>query len=339
MLVRPISEIKQYVKLNYTFNHGDLDPTLQRAENKFMVKYLGREQYDILVEANNTDALTEDQEKLLHYASGALYNYAILLALPGLNVQISGMGITQQHTDKSKPAFQHAVRALEESLKDAAYDWLESMLDYLEENEDDFPYWVDSDAYTRNKESFINTAARFNECYNIQYKIQTFHAIKPIIYDMECFTILPIIGQTFFDELKTEILEKNISAVNKPVINFIQKALANYTIANAIRANWVSIKDSSVTYNELVETNDNPEAVRIASAEQLKVKIEHAESMGSMYISKLLDHLTLNIDSYPSYKAFTEESEEEDSCCSSSEEAYNPRSNNCDKKGGAVYVG
>ncbi len=338
MLIRDLSEIKDYVHINYATNPKDLKPGILRAEQKFIVPYLGKDQYKVIEAANNSNVLTTAQTDLLHYVSGALFNYAVLLSIPGQNVQINSSGVTQQHTEHSKPAFAHAIAALKASLIDAAFEWLESMLQFLEDNENDYPIWRNSSAYTKNKESFINTGARFNELYTIQCKIQTFHAIKTNMADMECFAILPTIGQAYFDELKTQIQAKSITSNNKIALNYIQHALANFTIANAVRSNRVSIVGNSVVYTEIIESNDSGNTIKAGLDQMIEQKYRHAKEMGERYLDKLRDHLRNNISDYPTYAAFIEESEEEDPCCSNSNEEYNPSQKNCNGNDSAVYV-
>lgn len=338
-LIRPISEIKEFVVVNAELNIKALTPSIYRAERKIIIPWLGKDQYQLIVNGYNASALTTNQQELMKYISGALYNYAVLLSLPSNNVQISSAGIQQIHTEHSKPAFPHAVADLKNELRNAAYEWLEDMLKYLEEEENNFPVWRNSDAYTKNKSLFINTAERFDECYSIQCKRQTFHKLMPIIREMEEFSILPTIGKDYYNELKTEILQKNISSQNIKVIDYLQKALANFTIANALRAYRVSFGNQGIVYAEMLESSDNGSAIKAATTEMIMSKANHAEEMGNRNLDALRDFLQSDLDSYPSYKLFYEaEQQENESCNIESLESYNPRSNNSTGSNNSVYV-
>jgi len=163
-------------------------------------------------------------EELLPYCQLALANFGYWLAIDKLNVNVGNAGITVASTASLVPASKERIDRLRESVKQSGYDALEEIIKFLEKNIDNYPEWKDSDAYSYNKQFFINNADEFYKTIHKQITRLQFLAIKEFIALAE-IEIKGVVCVDLFTELKTQILSGEISDPNKVLLENIQPAV------------------------------------------------------------------------------------------------------------------
>jgi hypothetical protein len=188
-------------------------------------------------------------------------------------------------------------------FKADGFNGLDSVLEYLENNIELFPLFAESENYTVFKESFINTTAEFEEGYKIGGSRLVFLKLKPFIKQAEDFHIIPLIGRAYFDELKEQILNKDIDEANDIPIDYIRKAVANFAIYRGIHQLGMTITDNGVFYSSDTGDQFDYQNEKPMKPDEIMKLYQEARDTGNGYLALLKDHLHNNIDDYSTYAA------------------------------------
>lgn len=257
MIVRDITTVKKYLGINTAFKIEDIDPYLNRAERKFLIKLIGQAQYDIFNAV--TQPTTGNTFKALELAQEAISNLSYYLGLPVLSVQVSSAGIFVPESDNTKPISDKQFKELQRSFKSAGHEAIDELLDFMETNKDDFSSWTADDSYTEFKELLVYNTTTFQKEYNINNSRLTFLALVPNIKIVEDQYISGPVQSSLLKALKdpqTEQLRKDVKAL-------LKKSIVAYTIHKTMD-NGMFIVDASgihlrfdVLPYEKVSTNIN----------------------------------------------------------------------------------
>jgi len=240
-LVTTKEEIIKYFTVDSSFDFDTVFPYIELAEDD-VKRMLGDAQYEELNdyyigEGNQPEEGIPELDDLLPYAQRAVVYFAFLKGLDKFNVSIVNNGISIIHNTQLAPASKVRVEKLRISISDGGYDALEYMLEFLEENVDDYPLWETSDAYVYQYEYLISSARKFDELYKINRSRLTFLDWRPTMADVELLQMDPAVSGDFMQELKTQIKAGNVSENNLKVLTHLQKALAYLTAADMQKPN------------------------------------------------------------------------------------------------------
>lgn len=301
-LFNDIDDFKKYVAVTSNVEMESLAPSISYAIDRYILPALGEAQLNTLETAFNSNTGLAPLTYLLDKVQAALANFAIYEYLPMAEVQITESGVTRTEGTTTKTAYQNQVKTLRQTTLEKAYNYIEALYEFLEFNETSFPQWVSSEAYTKNKKLFINTARDFEKHYPITRGRETFRTLIPAMDDVENFYILPVLGQLFFDYLKGKIATKTTFPFKeKLALNLIQKATANFTIVEASQQGWVKFVSSGVV-SQQQNTSSFEMEERSANNEQFSIKIRKANEIGLKYMDQLKKYLASEIDDFPIYR-------------------------------------
>jgi len=302
-LFTDISEFKEQVSVTKAMEIDSLAPKISHALRKYLQPWLGPVLTTSIVAAH-AGVPTAQEQALIDEIQPSLANFAWGEYIPLASVSIDDSGISRKENDNYKSAFSGQIEDLKTDAFQTGYDNLEYLLEFLEDNEVDYPTWVNNNpGYTKNKELFINTAAEFELHYPIHQGRQTFHALRTTIIDVECLYILACIGRDFFDHLKAKILAKQaFTTAELEAVNLIRKAIAQFTIHDVSVQSWVKFNSQGVMYVERKGSESEVKEKKTAKDNQISVKIRHALERGNQWIDKLKELLNNNLDDYPTYR-------------------------------------
>lgn len=228
-LIKSIDDIKNFLSVDISMQTKTIEPYYKPAE-QHVIRLLGKEQYEELDDYYNfSDEAVEELDALLPYVQRPVVNFAYFLGLSMLNVSIGENGIAVISNSNLTPASKQRTDDLKADLEKAAYDALESLLEFLEQHTDDYPLWESSDAYTYQYEYLITSARRFDELLRINRSRLTFLNWRPTMADVETLQIHPLISKDYCDELKTQMKSDTVTEANLVVLPHLQKALAYLT--------------------------------------------------------------------------------------------------------------
>lgn len=313
ILILDMDTVRQYVPNNIASSLDVIRPHIHQAEIKYIKPLLGKELYETLLADVNeeTPDLTEEETALLPYVQAALAHYTYMLAIPHINVDVSDAGVRQYHDERYKPAFGRDVDALLEAVYRKAYEAADELLEFLEEHQDDYSSWVDSDAFTEAHKFFINTAKDFSALYNIRQSRRTFLLIQPVMNKVEQMIIEPEISTEYFEDLKEAIIAGDISADDQKILDMLRPAVANLTIARALAELQVEITDQGIiAYAYLGQGENAKQKTPISQnqftySEQIGRLRQSAETDGQAWLAKAKKYLDANASDtkYTVYKA------------------------------------
>jgi hypothetical protein len=264
-LLKTAEEIRAYMQVDGSFDPKSLIPYLHQASNEIK-RLLGKAQYDALeayYESNeNAD---EALDALLPHVQRPMVYFAFLKGFDVFNINISNTGFTTAQSANLVPASRERTEALRKNMIEMAWDAMEDMLIFLEENIDDYDDWKSSEAYAMQYNLLITSARRFDELHRINRSRLTFLEWRPVMFDIESLSISPIVSTDVLTELKEEAQDGSMSDENKVIYEMLQKALAYLTAFEK-------------------------------GEETMKTK-------GNYYLNAAKQHMDQNIDDYPTYAA------------------------------------
>jgi len=291
-------EIRQYISVNSSITFDSIKPYIESAENKYIKKILGAEQYaELLAYYHNPDAWSEypldpktsaeNLQLLLVLIQKALINLAFLDGFPVLSINIGDSGAFRIESDAQKPLFQYQEENLKNSFRNEGFNTLDAVLEFLESRIPEFPVFESSQTYTIFRQKFIRTASDFYMIYND-------------------FEIIPVIGRSQFDELLLLV-----SAAGEPtgeqarLINFIKSIQAFLSVSGGIATLGVNITYNGAYFHSDTSNSSNFKKKEPAGRDTLSAIQSNTERVGKAYIQYMKDFLHANIDHFPLYADFT----------------------------------
>ena len=277
-------------------------PSLRWADNTYLLPVLGPEFLERLLKAYSDDSVEEWQPPVIALIQAVSGNLALVDATDSLMVQVGNGGITTQSDSNRKAAFQWQIAELKRSAARRGFAALDQLLALLESKIDDgnFAEWAASDAAKSAAELFVNTAAEFSREVNIRGSRATFQALIPLIRKVERFTLRPLLGTAFFDELKELIVDRELAqpehaAERTLITEYIRPALTHLVKAQALREHTVTLSGDTVELTPWLATPDGTrQAATSASAniaDQLEARAQQAERDGRAYLAALIGQL------------------------------------------------
>ena len=230
-LVKTAEEIRKYISIDGSFDFNTLLPYIEPAEDD-VKNVLGKGQYTELDDYyNGANTGIAELDELLPYAQRPIIYFAFLRGIDKINVSIGNNGIGVIHNNNIAPASKERVENLKKNTEASAWDALEYLLQFLEENAADYPNWESSDAYAVQYAFLIPSARAFDKLYKINRSRLTFLQWRPTIADVEKLQIEPVISKEMLDELKGQVKTGTVTTANQKILPFVQKAEAYLTAA------------------------------------------------------------------------------------------------------------
>lgn len=236
MLFKNTQEIQEFFPIEKNTSFAMLKPFIQQAEDDYIIRVLGSEQHTALEEAyNGTPPMDEDDEKLLKKVREALVPLMLYLAAPNINIRWSDIGLMKTESNDFSPASGAEVYFARVQLLLRGYSALDALYRFLEENEDDYEEWTESESYSIHEQYLLNTAAAFNRHVDIADSRWLFARLLPYMESVELLRIRPALGDFFYAEIVDEVREGGYTDdKEKHVVNLLSKAIALFTYGEAL---------------------------------------------------------------------------------------------------------
>jgi hypothetical protein len=280
-LINTIEDLKKNIVVSASFDFKKVLPYTKRAERKYIISLIGRDQYDTIVIHSydeDSDAPLNLVKLLLEEASA---HYALLLALPVINLQITNHGLKTVENKDSAPADWKEVRDLKRSLLETANEALDAAFEIMEANESDFSEWVASEYYTVFKSGIVRHTKKFNSYFDIQNSRKTFLALKPYMIEVEERFLNPMFGQCTLDFMKLV----STDPIVKRAQELTEMAVVALTISKAAVAGTFSVTASSlVVSSEELPWERNKMELDEEKLERLR---KDRENSGIEYLKKV----------------------------------------------------
>ncbi|TPE43985.1 DUF6712 family protein [Pontibacter mangrovi] len=236
MLIKTIDELKKYIStIHKNTSPNTLLSFVEGAEFKYIYPFIGSELMTELQAAYDAGTLSDDQKELMKLLGRSIAYYAMLDALPMINVNVGDAGITESQGQNFGPVRQWAYFKFEDATATNADTFLDLALAHLDRNIDKFSTWAGSEAYMESKALFINTPSELSKYMNLQNSRRAFMALQPFQVRAEEFYIIPSLGDKLHQELKASLLKPaEQTPEQRETLRLLKRALAQYTLVEAV---------------------------------------------------------------------------------------------------------
>jgi len=257
-LFKTLDELQSFVRVDDSISLTSLAPFEPDALRKFIEPYLSAELMAVLESGYTDDNLTSELEALLPYVQRPLARFTLLAAIPSLNLKTGETGFTTVQTNTQVVASKDRTNDLKESLEALAWDAIESLIAYLEENVTDFTEWEESEAYTMATRNFINNALEFDEIIDINRSRLVFMKLRKHMDYVEKKYIYPVISTEMAEDIIEELQEGSLSSNYQDIIEDLQRATAYLSFAEFKEDPKKAIRGNSYLSNIRQALYDTP---------------------------------------------------------------------------------
>jgi hypothetical protein len=316
-MIKTTQELQQHIRM---ITNGDFDnvrPSLKRA-SRYIIRVVGKEvweaaeihyksdKYNNVHDADYApwapdpdDPPVEDQpdygllDQLVDRVQDALVHYAYWLWSPQGNVIFSDTGYQQAETDNLKPAPAWKIEKAEQSLLDTAHEFVDDLIEFLDDNIDEFEFWAGSEHQAETKALFLNSAREFSRYYNINDSRRLYIEIRRLIIEAEKSYIASIITRERLDLLKEKQKDGDLEIDDRALIEEIRPALAYLVMHHAVSLLPLEIMPGSITERVSAQVSSNKRSG--ARSELLNTLADKLQTMATDNLQRLRDYVA-NLD-------------------------------------------
>jgi hypothetical protein len=289
------AQIQQYIPVSNSFVPDNFQSYIRQSEQKWMHKYLSKEEYDAIITANESDEVTD----MCHRA---VISFAYYLYIPFANVSLSNAGITQTRSETQTFAKEEAVENLRQACYFAGWEQLEAILLIFETTPASFSGWNASTAKTTANELLFTNATDFSRYVNIRELRRVFVLLMPAIRIKQLTRLKTILGKDLYADILSSRSGKNLELLD----NFIKPALANLAIAYAIPNISIQLGnyDMALMFDN-TGSNKQKSSGKMLPVNVIDYLVQSYEKKGNDLLCLLTDYLVENSDIFSAYGAIT----------------------------------
>lgn len=305
MLFKTIAEIKTFLPIGVGNDFLRLKPHIENAENKYIKTVLGTAMFDELQEFYDTEypkTPTEAQEAMLQLQTKtqhALIHLAYFIGFDFLNVQVSDIGFQRIESERTKGLYKYQEDNLKVYFSDAGFNALDDVLVFLETNIEHFAEFKAQTNWGELKTSFLPTVKVVEAIpFNIAGSRLTFMALRPFTAFIEDATIRPVLGQTFYAEIKAEMVKDEPAEKVTAILPYIRKPLIYLASALLMEETGATLFDKGLFFEKATGDNTGNKIKSPSTEEQIAAAIARNRMIGNSYLDMLKTYLMENWDGY-----------------------------------------
>lgn len=309
-LVKHSNFKEHYPGVHQNTTWADLKPFIKQAVREFLWPWVGKELYnDLAAKYQADDTLTAAQEETLELMQNANAYYAIYLAFPALNTQLTNLGAQQQSDSQgtSNAPSQWSYKNSRWNALLQADTNLDMLLAQLTEQVEDetayYDLWKNSSAYSFGKSDFIHTVATLGEFVNMQNSIRTYRELIKYVKKAEYRYLAPVLGDEMYAELKTQTLAGTLTTANEALLPYVQAPAAEFGLHMSIPYLTLLVQSDGF---KIVSQSDMMDSRKGMMTEAHQRAIEslrqESENNGMTRLASLKAFIYDNADDYPTFK-------------------------------------
>ncbi len=287
MIVKNIAAFQEHVTCAVNFDFELIAPYIKTQERQYIKPVLGNALYAAWSEEVPVEVIPKEVFDRLEEASSNL----AMLDYSNVGVIHIGNGGFYVSTSKDAvPASYGQLKDLRRRLLKAGNKAFDEALQIMENNEGEFPQWVDSTGYTQFKELFIRQTSEFQRHYNIDNSRLTFLRLRPHLLKVEDKYFEALLGaETVFQ------IKHGIQPEEKKALKLCQAAQVSLCVAELANEGAFAI-----TPNGLVITSEElpGETYNRLPARDLENFARIKFSDGNEYLKKLIKYLQENEEKF-----------------------------------------
>jgi hypothetical protein len=294
IFVKNIAEIQKGVKVEGDTYFPAVDPYLIAAENDYLLPYLGKELFELLSDPAESAKLAP----ILDRIQTAVSCFSFYHIINEGSLKINEHGAAQSTGDMTTtPAKWRDDNQKSELIKrgDKALD---SILDFLMQEVDDYPAWKSSKFYLLRSSLVIGRAADFNDFVPICESTRVFLRLIPDIRKADRMLEKYLCGP-LYARVKAHLTEEDDSPeAIEALMPYLREVVAYEAITRAIpRFNFFLTAEGIIFYS----INDSTFQKSAVSVSEKKDMLHRYRTNLDESRSELAAFLRDNISEYPEY--------------------------------------
>ncbi len=222
-----------------------------------IIGVIGKDVYAYIADKYPIQGAENDEnvdQNLVRAAKAAIYAKAYMYFAPNNDLSHTSDGRKMRNEEHEKNAFQWMIDSDNEAQEKRYYRSLDDLIKLLDSTKTNsesvstiWTIWTSSDEYKSTQSYFIRNTKQFDK-YIVIESPYLFHKLCPGIDECETDEILPRIGQTKFDDLKTKLKTPTdiTDATDIKLLDLIRRACTNYSFAWGIERFTVALLPDSV---------------------------------------------------------------------------------------------
>jgi len=314
MIINSSEEMAKYLVSTENIDFSKFSSTIQLVEYTVIIPLIGKPLYDRLQAYANGSSESE-VEQLFDFTQRAITFLTFDRLYAILNMKIGDSGVfANVDQENRRSLYQYETIDAQETIRFNAYEALDNILNYCEENIAKFQEFTQSNSYIDKRKYFVFDVKTAIEYYPTLNKRLVFLKLFPAIKTNQKEVIKPLIGAAFMNELLSYLYTNEDSGSGSGntenenynlIINAIQCFLVNKSISQELFKLQVEFNDTGLFVNNQLSTGSNyKEKKNIDSSLILKIR-EECNNKANSKIEWLRKFLNINADSFPTYKNST----------------------------------
>jgi hypothetical protein len=216
-----------------------------------------------------------------------------------LNVSVSDQGFQRIESERTKGLFHYQEENLKKYFGNAGFNGLDDVLVFLEENIELFHEFKYKENYTVLKESFLPTVNVIEKIpFNIHGSRLIFLALRPMIAYVEDTDIRKVIGETIYQEIKTEMVKDDPSTKVKNILPYIRKPLIYLSSALLMEETGATLDEKGLFFEAIDPTYRGEKKKEPSKENRIAAMIARNRRIGLDYLETLKRFLSKNWDDY-----------------------------------------
>ncbi len=312
MLFKDSITLKKYAQISGTVDFSAFVASLRMVEQKYIIPTISKEIYDALIDAINAateqDPLAEVWENLLHQCRMAAGPLLCYFHADKADVKFSDAGMQRSETATNKNAYQEQRTKFKEANLSEGEFALELLQQFLEENNEDYPEWVDSENFKKYKSLFIKTGKEFDETFPSQTPYRNYWMLRSKMFDLEENNIKKYLGKNFYNKLKEEDAKENpdFSEEEHILLQKLKKAIAYITVSLAVPFLNVRFGSNGLTVPAVAtfSSNDNENSRSGIDDKMINSFINSCSNTGKDWMNNVDEYIKENPTAFPTWIGF-----------------------------------
>ena len=261
LLITDNADAPKEIKSVLTFLDADIKaknfiPDMETATND-VIGVIGQSVYNFIADKYPiADAVNYEDvnQNLVRAAKKAIYAKTYMYYAPNNDLSHTSDGRKMRNEEHEKNAFQWMIDSDNEAQEKRYYRALDDLIKLLDSTKTNsessttiWTIWTTSEEFETTQSFFIRNTKQFDK-YVVIESAYLFYKLCPGIDECETDEILPRIGKTKFDELKTKLKtpETITDATDIKLLDLIRRACSNYSFAWGIDRFSIALLPDSV---------------------------------------------------------------------------------------------
>lgn len=279
-----------------------IKPYIELAEQTYIAKAISSELLLNLEGLADSSSIPEKEQNLLQLTRRALAFYGYWMYLPFATGVDGDNGLQETTTERTQPIRLAVLEKRIATTADYASQALESVLLTLFNRPDDFPVWKNSDTYENANRLFLRNGTELKTaCSYTRGHHRLYLSMSGFLEERQRKTIVPMLGEEFSEALLEAQSEGNLTAVEKKLLLYVQRALGYAAYEDALmQLTVVQLPNGGLRVLSEFDGINNQRSL----TDQDKVFCEYKNTISTQaqsYLRELRGFLDANADDFPLY--------------------------------------